>query len=213
MYSLVNRSINLILETLDHRLAIEVYLNLMRRFNQVNVRTDVVFQLDFRSYWRLNAARLSDEFCSAYFDLMESLKTNQNVEIEDVVRRLYQVPTHENGRQSIQFSFASKLIHTLDPHRPIYDSFVADFFFFRPPDSNKEIDFRLSSFLTFYRFLCHEYERVLEQGLLQPSILRFREIPGVDNTYTDQKIIDTLIWQFVSLLRSGALIDRGIVFC
>jgi len=212
MYSLINHNIDLILVTLDRRLDIDVYLSLIRRFNQGNVRNDAVFHLDYRRYWRLNAARLSESFCSTYFDLMERLRGNQNMETEAVARHLYQIPTHESGRQSLQFSFASKLIHTLDPHRPIYDSFVADFFFFRPPDPNKELDFRLRSLSSFYSFLCHEYERVLEQRLLEPSLLRFREIQGVDNTYTDQKIIDTLIWRFVTLLRNGALTDGHIVY-
>lgn len=212
MYTLINQNIDLVLATLDYRLDIGTYLNLMRRFNQGDISHDPVFHLDYRRYWRLNAARLSESFCSAYFDLMESLRGQENVEIEVVARRLYQVPTHKNGRQSLQFSFASKLIHTLDSHRPIYDSLIADFFFFRPPDPNKELDFRLRSFSTFYSFLCHEFKRILEQGLLEPSISRFRHIQGVEDAYTDEKIIDILIWRFVTLLRNGALIDGGIVF-
>jgi hypothetical protein len=212
MYRLINQNIDLILTTLDYHLAIETHLSILRRFNQGDVRHDTSFHLDYRRYWGLNAARLSETFCLAYFDLMEGLRTNHNIDTETVVRHLYQLPTHKKGRQSLQFSFASKLVHTLDPHKPIYDSLVADFYFFRPPDPNKELDFRLRSLSTFYRFLCHEYERVLEQALLEPSILRFRQIQGVDENYTDEKIIDTLIWQFVTLLRKGALTDGHIVY-
>lgn len=89
---------------------------------------------------------------------------------------------------------------------------IADFFFFSPPDSNKELDFRLQSLSTFYAFLCNEYQRVLEHDLLEPSILRFRQIRGVDDTYTDEKIIDTLIWPFVTSLRNGALMDARIMY-
>lgn len=212
MYTLINQNIDLVLSTLDYRLDIVTYLGLIRRFDQSDISHDPVFHLDYRRYWRLNAARLSKSFCLAYFDLMERLRTNQNMDTEAVARILYRLPTHENGRQSLQFSFASKLVHTLDRHRPIYDSMVADFFFFRPPDPNRELDFRLRSLSTFYNFLCSEYHRVLEHGFLEPSILRFRQIQGVDDAYTDVKIIDTLIWRFVTLLRNGALLDARVVY-
>lgn len=212
MYNLINQNIDLILATVDHYLDIDTYLNLMRRFTHGDVRHDALFHLDYRRYWRLNAAILSESFCLAYFDLMENLRGHQNINIEALARQLYEIPTHENGRQSLQFSFSSKLVHTLDPHKPIYDSVIADFFFFNPPGPNKELDFRLHSLLAFYNFLCNEYHRILEHDLLEPSILRFRQIPGVDDTYTNEKIIDTLIWRFVTLLRNGALIDGRIVF-
>ncbi len=212
MYTLINQNINLVLATLDYRLDIDTYLNLIRRFNQGDISHDPIFHLDYRRYWRLNAARLSETFCLAYFDLMQRLRTDQNMDTEAVARHLYQLPTHKNGRQSLQFSFASKLVHTLDPHKPIYDSMIADFFFFRPPDPNIELDFRLQSLSTFYAFLCNEYHRVLEHDLLEASILRFKQIRGVDDTYTDEKIIDTLIWRFVTLLRNGALLDAHIVY-
>lgn len=212
MYILINQNIDLIISSVDRELDVVSYLTLLTRFANVNARLDRDFQLEYRKYWRLNAALLSESFCNAYFDLMESLRGQDNVEIEVVARRLYQVPTHKNGRQSLQFSFSSKLIHTLDSHRPIYDSLIADFFFFCPPDPNKELDFRLRSLSTFYSFLCHEYERILEQGLLEPSISRFRQIQGVEDAYTDEKIIDILIWRFVTLLRNGALTDGRIVY-
>jgi len=212
MYNLINQNIDLILAAVDRYLDIDTYLSLMRRFNQGDIRHDALFHLDYRRYWRLNAARLSEGFCLAYFDLMEGLRTNHNMDTKAVARHLYQLPTHESGRQSLQFSFASKLIHTLDPHKPIYDSMISDFFFFSPPDPNKELDFRLRSLSTFYAFLCNEYHRILEHDLLEPSILRFRQIPGVDDTYTNEKIIDTLIWRFVTLLRNGALLDARIMY-
>ena len=39
----------------------------------------------------------------------------------EVLQALYRIPTQGNGRRSLQLSFASKLMHTLDPHRPMYD--------------------------------------------------------------------------------------------
>ena len=60
MYTLINQNINLVLATLDYRLDIDTYLNLIRRFNQGDISHDPVFHLDYRRYWRLNAARLSE---------------------------------------------------------------------------------------------------------------------------------------------------------
>jgi hypothetical protein len=210
MYSLINRHIDLVLSNVNRDLDIDTYLYLMGTFAKINVAQDEVFQLKYRTYWGLNAARLSHDFCLAYFDLMECLRGNNNFDIEVVSRQLYETPTHKNGRQSLQFSFASKLVHTLEPKKPIYDSRVADFFFFPPLDPTKELDIKLQALLPFYRFLCLEYERVLTKGLLEPSITKFRSTYELDRTYTDEKIIDTLIWRFVTLLRSTALRDGSI---
>jgi hypothetical protein len=47
-----------------------------------------------------------------------------------------------------------------------------------------------------------EYKRVLDHRLLRGTLIEFRRRFDHDNKFTEEKIVDTLIWRFVSLLRS-----------
>ena len=80
---------------------------------------------------------------------------------------------------------------------------MVSFFFLPSVPENKTAEKRLQRYLDSYQFLRNEYRRVLEQGLLAHGITRFREQFPVRARYSDCKIIDTLIWKYVSFLRSG----------
>jgi len=110
---------------------------------------------------------------------MEGLRGKPVPYIGEVIHFLYEVPSNKTGRKTLQFSFASKLLHTLDPHKPIYDSHVKTFYRFSAPYSTRSFESRLQSLLTFYDFLRAEYEKVLGDGLLQEPICRFRDVFSV----------------------------------
>ena len=106
-------------------------------------------------------------------------------------------------RSSLQFSFATKLLNTIDSREPVYDTHVTSFYFFVPPASDRPFEARLDALLEFYEFLRGEYARVIGQGLLRPAIDQFRERVSADPDLCDERIVDLLIWGFVSLMRRG----------
>lgn len=65
--------------------------------------------------------------------------------------------------------------------------------------------------MRFYSFLIREYQRVLNDRLLAPSIDRFRQHfnPG---QFTDVKAVDSLIRAFVRLLQQGGAINGRVVY-
>lgn len=205
MYEIISRNIERILGNIDEDLDIRTYLTLLNRFRNVDVTCDTEFQNNYCRYWRLFGAGLSQEFRTAYFELMERLRGGPLPSIEEVTRILYEVPSNSSGRKRLQFSFASKLLHTLDPHRPIYDSMVATFYRFSVPNPIKSFEEKLQGFLGFYNFLTVEYNRVLTTQTLAQPIARFRNRFSVSDEYTDEKVIDTLIWRAMDLRRKGVL--------
>jgi hypothetical protein len=204
-YEIINRNIDLILDNVDENLDVRPYLTLLRTFRNVDITRDTEFQKKYCSYWRLFGAGLSQDFRSAYFDLMEGLKGRALQSIGEVTRILSKVPSNSSGRRTLQFSFASKLLHTLDPHRPIHDSMVASFYRFSVPNPTKSLESRLHVFLSFYDFLVVEYKKVLTTQLLEQPIAIFRNHFSVSDEYTDEKIVDTLIWRAMDLQKKGIL--------
>ena len=166
------------------------------------------YQTKFRNFWAMGGAHLNARFYPVYFDLLNSERTKQPSEdfeklLADIARKLYDASEDSNGRKSIQFSFATKLVHTLDPHLPVYDSNVAEFFFFAGPTKNGAEE-RLGEYINFYKFLIGEYERVIRDGLLMPAMTLFRSKCAPQH-WTDEKVIDSLIWAFVPLLRKRGI--------
>jgi hypothetical protein len=187
-------------------------VRLLAALKKTNVAADNGFQSAYRRHWQLNAARLSTSFLVAYFGLLEATKQENAATVESVARRLLETPTHGASRMTLQFSFASKLVHMVQPNQPIYDSMVERFFFFASAKEGESVDAKLKRLLQAYKFLGEEYRRVLTEGLLADAIARFRARFEVGTEYTDAKVIDTLIWKFVSFAGKGALPNRTIVY-
>ncbi len=216
MYARLNESIDLLCSRIDRAKDVQPYVELTDTVWKTDVSTDGDFQRTYRRYWQLNAARLGREFVDAYFSYFEKLKQleqDRQAEADDivqerVVRDLLTVPTHGDGRRSLQFSFASKMVHMLRPRLPVYDSTVEAFFFLPTGSQSETTESKLKRLIESYRFLIAEYDRILKDGLLGPAIATFRARFSVGRAYTDEKIIDTMIWKFVGFARSGAIRDR-----
>jgi len=205
MYQFINENIAKVLDTVDRKRDIDPYLKMAEMFSAGSVFDNYEYKTTYRKYWQLNAARLSDSYCNHYFQVMEDYRHKDQIGIEAVVKALYEVPSNSKGIKTIQFSFATKLLHTIDNTRPVYDSLVGDFYFFPQIKPSWKYDKKLSAYIHAYDFLLREYKRVLVKGLLSESLQKFRERFRLPHAYTDQKIVDTLLWKFSSYARTGAI--------
>lgn len=200
MYRLMNDHRDEVIAELSRISDVPRYLEMRRKMREVNVATDVGFQQLYRDYWRMSLSRLGTPFYSRYFAHMEALKTSERGPDEAAIRDIAML-SDTPERSSLQFSFATKLLNTLDSREPVYDTHVTSFYFFVPPASDRPFEARLNALLEFYAFLRGEYARVIEEDLLGPAIRRFREQPSVDDALRDERIVDLLIWGFASLMR------------
>lgn len=203
MYEMMNEHCDEVLAELDRISDLPRYLDLRKRLWEVDASTDLEFQHLYRSYWRMNVARLGDPFYSQYFGYLEALKREPMDNPDDSIRDIALIQNTAE-RPSLQFSFATKLLNTIDPKTPVYDGYVSAFYFFTPRPSDQPVRLRLDELLHFYAFLRGEYARVVDGGLLRVAVARFREHFQIDHTLCDERVIDLLIWGFVSLLRNGA---------
>lgn len=202
MYQLININAAAVINSL-HRIGdLREYLELRRQIVALDGGLpSESFQRMYRKYWRMNAARLSPVFYERYFSLLADCQNGGNTDLERVTQVISDPAGADHG---LQFSFATKLIHMVDPRVPVFDSFVAAFYFFTPPASVRPFDDRLSELLAFHNFLRREYARILNRGLLAPAIRELRREAKLDMTTPDERLIDWLLWGWVSLLRHRA---------
>ncbi|WP_295587696.1 hypothetical protein [uncultured Lamprocystis sp.] len=168
------------------------------------------YQSKYRAYWAMNAARLGPSYYQEYFGRLAAA-TDSMPTLGNLAGDLYKLPTHRNERQSLQFSFATKLIHMKNRRLPIYDSQIAAFYFFREPARTLSLGNRISQLESFHGFLRSEYARILANDLLAASITAFRAA-FLPVYFTDEKVIDSLLWAFVSRLRSGATREGSVIY-
>jgi hypothetical protein len=204
MYDLINQYAQTVVGTIP-REHVTDYEWLIQNVGQANTSG---YQNRYRRFWAMNPARLSPAFYLAYFGAM-SAATKQTPTLGALAPNLHAASTNSKGRQSLQFSFTTKLLHMTNQHLPIYDSQVAAFYFFQEPDIKnpkdpEDLKRRIGVFTSFHDFLRQEYARVLQNNLLAPAIQEFR-LRLNPKHFTDEKIVDSLIWAFVGLLRKGAL--------
>lgn len=202
MYDLINLNAPSVIDALGSLGDLNDYLHLrVQLIADYRLASDPDFQKSYRKYWRMNAARLPEPFFSQYFDVLARCQHDQAADLPTVTRTI----SHKGRRKfGLQFSFATKLVHMVDPRVPVFDSFVAAFYFFRPPPPSEPLEDRLATLLEFHGFLGREYARVIRMGLLAPAIEALRAEHELDATVPDERVIDWLIWAWVSLLRLGA---------
>ena len=104
-----------IIEKIPPRM-LNTYYWLQDNLHLRNVARDLEYRRKFAGYYRMRF--VSQQYRDRFFSLFEAIKNDVELSFVDVARNLSQV----EGRHEL--SFISKMLHTIDPSRPIYDSQV-----------------------------------------------------------------------------------------
>jgi Fe2+ transport system protein B len=168
--------------------SVAVYSFLKDEYAKGDILHNLVFQFAFRSYYRMDGAGLSDELKHRFFELMAKKQTN----LETILSELHKIPTLK-GKNTMQFSFATKLMHTIDNSKPIFDSKIAHVTKIRPKASDE--DTKIRSCVEAYESLEKLYETLDKDPKIKGVISKFRSRFSVDEkNVSDTKVLDFLLW-------------------
>lgn len=168
--------------------SVSVYLFLKNEYKKGNIKNNTLFQFVFRSYYRLDNAGLGGKLKNEYFKL---LSDKQN-DLGKILSKLYSIPNSRN-LNTIQFSFATKLLHTIDNNSPIFDAEVSRVFHKMRTGENKEE--KIESCLKIYEFLKVAYLDLLQDEKIKKIILKFRlKFDISKEKISDIKVLDFIIW-------------------
>lgn len=211
MYKLINHYIAIFTQNINLEQHFHDYKELKRLHISANIAENEDYQGKYAQYWGMNGAGLNQSFRHQYFILLQRIRNNNQLSLTEIVDTLYNYPINDEGTQKIQFSFATKLLHTVDNTTPIYDSFINAFYFFPPINNNNNYEFRKNQYMNLYSFLKKEYKRILDNDLLLPSMTLMKSRFQI-NELTDYKIIDSIIWSFVKYLKQGGIENGNILY-
>ena len=168
------------------------YLWLQSQVRFCNVKSNAEFQRVFSAFYRV---RRDSIWKTQYFDLMESAKAN-GIEFPEALRELSQ------RCGTVEASFASKLVATLDPSKPVIDKFVLEYFELQLPRWGSH-DRELKT-VGLYRELCDKYGALMQS----PTGNLIRE--QFDGRYpnlgvSELKKVDLVLWQIRAVLRKNCV--------
>lgn len=168
--------------------SVVVYLFLKNEYKKGDIKNNSLFQFVFRSYYRLDSAGLSDKQKTEYFKLLANGEDN----LKTILDNLYELPSLKTNN-TIQFSFATKLLHTIDNGKPIFDAEVA--IVFGKSRQGKTKEEKIKSCLGIYEFLGSMYSDLLKDERIKELISKFRSKFSVDkNKISDIKVLDFIVW-------------------
>lgn len=114
-------------KSLEDSCGLTAYLKTLT-LREVDVSIDKNYQNNFTSYYRV---RRDVDWLKKFYEFMEAHKNDTNLTFETIIRYLSNIPHKVNKKLSssgyattVEASFASKMLATINPNYPIWDSQV-----------------------------------------------------------------------------------------
>lgn len=162
---------------------LEKYLKIMSLVNMVDVTNDKEFQRAFNGFYRVR--QRPQVFYDTFYSFMEENKGSAP-SFEKTLKYF------EKELKRIEPSFSSKLVATINPNLPIWDSVVLDNLQLKPPAYYRKD--RIEESIKLYERIVDWYKDYLKDEEGQKMIELFdEEYPNTG--ITDIKKIDFVIWQ------------------
>lgn len=211
MYRHINQHIKALLDLLRKENHVQDYHHLMCAFAQTNAAKDEQFQRDYARFWAFGPG-VNGAWRTHYFNLLEEVRKRRELTPEQRPELLKEVchktSNNHRGGTFLQFAFATKLVHMVDPTSPIFDCRVRAFYLLPHTNNGGTIKPRIDACLEVYKALEKEYARILDKHLLDESIALFRKEFRAEK-FTPIKVIDSLIWAFVTWAKRGPAFGTG----
>lgn len=174
---------------------LERYVQIMGDVWSIDVSTDVGFQKKFKYFYRI---RLADEWCKIYFDLFEKMKKDKFPTFETIIMTMQNKTKgmtisgnfYEDGR--VEASFSSKMLATLMPNKPIWDSHVLKQLNISVPIGSATS--RVQECIKIYRQLENEYDKFMKTEKARELVARFDTLQPKYKSISSVKKIDYLVW-------------------
>ena len=148
------------------------------------------FRRKFASFYKLNQGMRNINDKKSFFNLLkECIKNNQD-DYATVLKKL----SLKTGRN--EMSFASKIVATVNPHKPIIDRIVLGHYQIRRP-SYGDLKHRISKSINIYNEIEKDYLEFLDTKLGKDRMKIFdNNIEQVNNfKITKIKKLDFILWQ------------------
>ena len=156
---------------------------LQKRLPTHNVAEDHLYRLRFRGFY-FRGAGVNDRYQDSYFKILEREKGNPSVSFKATLNELPELPI---GKPSP--SYTSKLVATVNPNRPVWDSNVWECL------RNHGLGMRAVSHVEDYRRLVETTGSLVENPDFATLRASFDDTFSRFADFKDMKKLDFYLWQ------------------
>ena len=165
-------------------LGLSEYEYIMKTICQTDVSKNMDFQRRFNHFYKV---RRNQDWRKKYYEIFERNKAKkEEVTFENILCNIYVFTDRTEA------SFASKLLATLNPDKPIWDSRVLNFLGLKP--TGKSASDRQDSIIEVYGKIENWYKKYLITTEAKENIRIFDEMLPCYSWISDVKKIDYIIW-------------------
>ena len=157
----------------------------MRMLKSSNVEENEDFQRLFNGFYRVR--QRPKEFYNALYYYLENNKLKE-ASFKQTIEFFFQ----EFHR--LEPSFSSKIVATINPDLPVWDSIVLKRLNMKAPGYNLEKETRLKYMIVMYDEIINWYSKILQTDEAKKVIYAFEQHIG-PKEITDVKKIDLILWQ------------------
>ena len=162
---------------------INKYFEIMNEFNSNSFFINDEFKTKFKGFYRIR--QRSKDFYDLYFNYLIKNKENNYLNFEEVLKYFYQ------ETNKFEKSFGSKLLATINPNMPVWDSIVLEKMGLKEPNAN-DVD-RMEKLIKLYETIILWYDEYLEKENTKSSIDLFDSV-FPNNNITNIKKVDLILW-------------------
>ena len=161
------------------------YKKIMDTLHWTNVSTDRDFQRAFNDFFVMRSRK--SLYYDRFYSFMEE-KKDKGVSFEETLDYL------KEAEERLELSFSSKLIHVINPNRPIWDNNVSvKHFGMKLPGYDKDDDIRRREIVKLYHEYCSRFYEYLDSDEGQTVVRLFNE-KYPHTGFTDAKKVDFIMW-------------------
>lgn len=178
-------------EIIKKAFSLDKYLKTLEidKINSNNKEDFETYQTNFNAFYKI---RRNESWRKVYYEFLEKNKNNKDITFEDIITYLYKNTEEHN----IEASFASKLLATINPNKPIWDENVLEYVIkedrIKKFDDKKEKE-KLEDTIKIYNDIEEKYKEYLNDKSIIRIIKKIKKILNEDKL-TDTKILDYIIW-------------------
>lgn len=161
------------------------YKRIMDTLYWTDVSKDKDFQRAFNDFFVMRSRK--SEYYDMFYSFLEQ-KKDKGTSFEETLDFL------KEAEGKLEISFSSKLIHVINPNRPIWDNNVAvQHFNMKVPGYSVDSDVRQKEIVKLYHEYCSRFYEYVDSSEGQEVIRMFDE-KYPHTGFTDAKKIDFIMW-------------------
>lgn len=176
-----------VLSSVVIRSGVDRYCRIMSLFNGGAGCVDAAFQRLYTGFYRV---RRSASWAESYFSLMSDFSRRGGSDFGTILKAVDAIPG-----SGVELSFSSKMLATINPKMPIWDSQVKNALGLSDIPQHGSKEFREEQAITLYAKLRGEFACLLADKDVKREIAAFDALlPDYASRLTDEKKLDYLLW-------------------